>query len=64
MTATWLWRMKQLEKGIVEVRCRQTLLEIEDFYSEQEGENQFELLEMKGEDAKYDDYRVLINLVE
>jgi RecB family exonuclease len=64
MTATWHWRMKQLERGIVEVRCRQTLLEIEDFYSEEESVNQFDLLEMKGEDAKYDDYRVLINLVE
>ncbi len=64
MAATWQWRMKQLEGGLVEVRCRQTLREIEEFYAEEEGSDQFDLLEMKGEDAKYDDYRVLINLVE
>ncbi|MCC6724022.1 MAG: PD-(D/E)XK nuclease family protein [Saprospiraceae bacterium] len=64
MQATWKWRMEQLAKGLVEIRCRQTLMEIEDFYADEGANNQLEILEMKGEDAKYDDYRVLINIVE
>lgn len=64
MRATWEWRMQQLSKGIIEVRCRQTLADIEAFYHENEGNSLMDLLEMKGEDAKYDDYRVLINLIE
>ncbi len=63
MEATWHWRMGQLAKGLVEVRCRTTMAAIEDAYATA-GDNLFDLLEMKGEDAKYDDYRVLINLIE
>ena len=63
MHSTWHWRMGQLEKGLVEVRCRQTLSAIEEAYGE-DGADLFDLLEMKGEDAKYDDYRVLINLID
>lgn len=64
MHATWRWRMAQLAKGTVEVRCRQTLSAIEDFYANEDGQSLLDLLEMKGEDAKFDDYRVLINLLE
>jgi PD-(D/E)XK nuclease superfamily len=64
MQATWQWRMEQLACGLVEVRCRQTLAAIEDAYTNDEGAAMLDLLEMKGEDAKYDDYSVLINLIE
>ena len=65
MEATWHWRMAQLAKGQIEIRCRQTLLDIEDAYSSDgQGEQMFDILEMKGEDAKWDDYRTLINLIE
>lgn len=64
MQTTWQWRMGQLGKGLVEVRCRQTLAAIEDAYSNEEGAAMLDVLEMKGEDAKYDDYSVLINLIE
>ncbi len=65
MEATWHWRMEQLSKGIVEVRCRQTLSAIEEAYAgEENGALMNDILEMKGEDAKYDDYRALINLID
>ena len=65
MEATWQWRMAQLAKGEIEVRTRQTLHEIEEKYTDDgQGELMLEILEMKGEDAKWDDYRTLINLVE
>ncbi|MCF8245411.1 MAG: PD-(D/E)XK nuclease family protein [Saprospiraceae bacterium] len=64
MHATWQWRMAQLSEGLIEVRCRQTLAAIEGTYGEDHGAAMSNLLEMKGEDAKYDDYRVLINLID
>ncbi|MEO1261066.1 MAG: PD-(D/E)XK nuclease family protein [Bacteroidota bacterium] len=65
MEATWRWRMAQLAKGEIEVRTRQTLQEIEEKYAEEgQGELMMEILEMKGEDAKWDDYRTLINLID
>jgi hypothetical protein len=63
MHATWRWRMAQLGQGRVEVRCRQTLAAIEEAYADEQSSSLLDLLEMKGEDAKYDDYRVLINLI-
>jgi hypothetical protein len=65
MEATWHWRMQQLANGRIEIRCRQTLPDIEDVYSgAEQGELMMKILEMKNEDARYDDYRTLINLVE
>ena len=65
MEATWNWRVAQLAKGEIEIRTRQTLKEIEDKYADDgHGELMLEILEMKGEDAKWDDYRTLINVVE
>lgn len=65
MEATWHWRNSQLSKGQLEIRCRQTINEIEETYtSDGQGDLLLELLEMRGEDAKYDDYRTLINLLE
>ena len=64
MEATWHWRMAQLANGSIEIRTRQTLQEIEGHYGETEGELMYDILEMKSEDARWDDYRTLINLVE
>ena len=54
------WRLKQLQLGEVEVRCAQTQLDLEDQY----GEELLELLEMKTDNAPFDDYDVLIGLVQ
>ena len=65
MEATWHWRMQQLANGQIEIRCRQTLIDIEEAYSgEEQGELMMKILEMKNEDAKWDDYRTLINLID
>lgn len=64
MEATWKWRMGQLNDGQIEIRCRQTLSEIEEIYGEKYGSEMMEILEMKSDDAPWDDYRVLIDLVE
>ncbi len=64
MEATWQWRMAQLAKGEIEIRTRQTVSEIEEKYGEDDqGDLMLEILEMKGEDAKWDDYQTLVNLV-
>ena len=60
MRATYQWRMSQLKTGILEIRCQQTIPELEDTY----GEEMLDLLEMKNKDAAFDDYRVLIGLVD
>jgi hypothetical protein len=61
MEATFRWRMEQVERGEVEVRCSQTQQEIEEAYEETP---LLDILEMKTEDAPFDDYRTLINLLE
>ncbi len=64
MEKTWQWRMDQIAKGEIEIRARQTIQEIEDKYADEGlGELLMEMLEMKGEDAKWDDYRTLVNLI-
>lgn len=60
MKATLNWRMEQLQKGILEIRCKHTIQDLEASY----GEEQLDILEMKNGDAPFDDYRVLIGLVE
>lgn len=55
---TYQWRLDQIEKGQIEVRCAQTAAELEEEY-----ENLLDLLEMRTSDAPFDDYRVLINLL-
>ncbi len=60
MEKTFDWRMAQLQKGILEIRTSQTVGEIEESY----GEELLDLLEMKSDDAPFDDYRTLINLIE
>jgi len=61
MEATFRWRMEQVEKGQVEIRCSQTQLALEEAYS---GEALLDILEMKTDDAPFDDYRALINLLK
>ncbi|MCB9265172.1 MAG: PD-(D/E)XK nuclease family protein, partial [Lewinellaceae bacterium] len=61
MKATYRWRMEQISRGEVEVRCEQTRQALEEAYEEQP---LMDILEMKDNDAPFDDYRTLINLLE
>ena len=60
MEKTFKWRIEQLKKGSLEIRCQSTAEELEEIY----GTELLELLEMPSEDARYDDYRSLINLTD
>ena len=59
MKATHEWRQKQLAEGRIEVRTSITALELERIY-EQEAENLLDILEMKLEDARYDEFGVIV----
>lgn len=59
MEATYQWRINQLKNGKVEIRCQQTQNALEEHY----GAELLDLLEMKSNDAPFDDYRTLINLI-
>lgn len=61
MIKTFRWRQAQMEQGLVEVRCSATLEALEEEYA---AAPMLDLLEMKAEDAPFDEYRVLINLVK
>ena len=61
MEATYRWRMEQIRNGEVEIRCEQTRLSLEDAY---QNLPLMDILEMKDNDAPFDDYRTLINLIE
>lgn len=63
MMKTYAWRKSQIEAGIIEIRCAQTSTTLEEKYSDDEIEL-FDMLEMKTEDAKFDDYRTLIDLLD
>jgi len=56
MEKTYAWRLEQLRKGLLELRTARTAPELEVMYEGQ----LFELLEMKNEDARWDDYRTLL----
>jgi hypothetical protein len=56
MEKTFAWRMEQIHKGKLELRTARTAPELEALY----GEELFDLLEMKSEDARWDDYRTLL----
>lgn len=62
MHTTFKWRSQQLEEGKIEVRTKSTTNQIEDSYAEQH--NLIDILEMKDDDAPFDDYRTLINLIQ
>jgi hypothetical protein len=57
MEKTYAWRLSQLNKGLLEVRTARTAPELEAMYEGQ----LFELLEMKQEDAPWDDYKTLLD---
>ncbi len=63
MDKTFHWRKSQLEKGTIEIRCEFTSYDLEVRYNEEELAL-VDMLEMKTENAPFDDYRVLIDLVE
>lgn len=56
MRNTWHWRMEQIRKGMIELRTALTTDELDALY---EGELH-NLLEMKRENAKWDEYAILI----
>jgi ATP-dependent helicase/nuclease subunit B len=59
MLSTYQWRMGQILEGKIEIRTEKTAKELEEIY----GADLLDVLEMKGEDSKFDDYRTLIGLV-
>lgn len=61
MEATLQWRLKQIQQGEVEIRCAATITRLEDHYAE---DDLLALLELKREDAPFDDYRTLISLIK
>jgi hypothetical protein len=58
MLKTYIWRIEQIQRGAIEIRTQSTSEALEDHY----GEELIDVLEMKREDAKYDDYRTLIGV--
>lgn len=56
MERTFAWRLAQLRKGLLELRSARTAPELDDLYAEE----LLDLLEMKSEDARWDDYRTLV----
>ncbi len=63
MELTWKWRAQQIAKGVVEIRCSETLQALESHYAEAD-DDLLDLLEMRNQDAPFDDYRTLIGLVQ
>lgn len=59
MELTFAWRLQQLRQGLLEIRTARTAAELEDLY----GAELLELLEMKNEDARWDDYRTLVDFM-
>jgi hypothetical protein len=59
---TYRWRMRQIKQGKIEVRTNDTYEELEAVIEEEE--TLLDLLEMKREGAKFDDFKVLINRIK
>lgn len=59
MERTWQWRRQQLEQGQLEIRTHRTAAGLEEIYTG----TLADLLEMKTEDARWDDYRTLIDFM-
>ena len=66
MVQTYQWRLSQLKEGKIEVRTKMTYRDLEEpGTSENEGYADFDnYLEMKSDDAPFDDYKTLINLID
>jgi len=58
--ATLQWRTRQLAGGFIEVRSKQTYRELERSYCDQD---MMPLLEMPTENAPFDEYKTLVNLL-
>jgi len=56
MEHTFAWRQAQLRSGLLELRNSRTASELEAYYADE----LLHLLEMKTEDARWDDYRILV----
>jgi ATP-dependent helicase/nuclease subunit B len=59
MEHTLDWRLEQIAKGQVEIRTARTAPELEALYEA----TLLEVLEMKNEDARWDDYRTLLDFM-
>jgi|AntRauTorckE5430_2_1112549.scaffolds.fasta_scaffold00788_2 hypothetical protein len=68
MIQTYEWRLSQLKSGKIEVRTKMTFPDMEnpgEGESEDDGYADFDnYLEMSNNDAPFDDYKTLINLIE
>ena len=60
MLATYNWRLKQVIEGHIEIRMTKTVRDLEERY----GMELLDVLEMKNEESRFDDYRTLIGLVK
>ncbi|MBK8922357.1 MAG: hypothetical protein IPM81_12780 [Saprospirales bacterium] len=58
MERTYAWRLAQIKRGSLELRTARTAAELEALYA---GE-MLDLLEMKTEDSRWDDYQTLLDL--
>lgn len=59
MHNTWNWRLEQLREGLLELRTARTAEELENLYAHR----LLHALEMKREDARWDDYRTLLEFM-
>lgn len=59
MERTFAWRLTQLQRGVLEMRTARTAPELDALYAEE----LFDLLEMKSDDARWDDYRTLVEFM-
>jgi len=59
---TYLWRMEQMKAGKIEVRSKKTRLDLEEDISE--ALKHRDLLEMKRDDNRFDDFKTLIGQLE
>ncbi len=60
MLKTYTWRLNQVTKGHIEIRTTKTARELEEHY----GMELLDVLEMKQEESRFDDYGTLIGLVK
>lgn len=60
MERTFAWRLSQLQKGILELRTARTAPELDALYADE----LIDLLEMKPEDSRWDDYRTLLEFMD
>jgi hypothetical protein len=61
ISATLQWRLEQVQRGEIEIRCASTIQDLDKHYAQ---DDLLALLELKNEDAPFDDYRTLISLVK